>query len=170
MTGRRSRIMSRATATLLASFLVVACSPTAGAPTTPAVCGGIPADMGGCSAARPSFAGTTCRDVAEEWGRYVDQKVVGVINGPDSADGKKRSVRISDALVLGSIVAGMRLDELGLLAACDVPEFLPAAKRQFSEELKGRVASAPFDGSPIATPQDWDAALNRAIGIIDDGE
>jgi len=169
MAGRWRRIISRLGLILMASFLVAGCSPTA-RPTAPAVCDGIPADLGGCSSARPNFAGSTCRELAGEWGRHVDRQVVAVINGPEDAEGKKRSVRVSDALVLSSIVAGMRLDELGLLASCDVPEFLQAAKAQFSDQLKAGVGSVLFDGSPIATDREWEAALVRAIGIIDEGE
>jgi hypothetical protein len=170
MAVRWREIRSRAVVTLLAAFLVVGCSPTVVAPSQPAVCDGVPADMGGCSSARPVFAGSTCRELAEEWGSHVDRQVLAVIDGPPEADGKQRSVRISDALVLSSIVAGMRLDQLGLLADCDVPEFVPAAKAQFSDELRAGIGSALFDGNPMATEQDWEDALVRAIRIIDEGE
>jgi hypothetical protein len=155
----------------LVSLLVAACStPLASSSPASSICEGIPADMGGCSPSRPLFTGSTCQAIAIEWGAAVDRGVVPVINGPATADGKQRSARIADVLVLASIVAGMRLHELSLLPSCDTPEFLNAAKPQFSDELKAGIGHALLDGVPEATEADWEAALVRAIRIIDEGE
>lgn len=64
----------------------------------------------------------------------------------------------------------MRLNDLGLLPSCDVPDFLATAEPQFSEELKAGVGKSLFDGAPDASAADWDAAVVRAIRIIDEGE
>ena len=152
---------------LLCGACSIAAPPTT---STPAVCDRISADMGGCSAARPVFAGSTCKDLAAEWGRAVDRLVVSVIDGPAEVAGKRRSVLVGDALTLASVAVGLRLNDLGLLDSCDVAEFLPIAEAEFSPHLRAGIGSVIFDGEPVGTEADWRARLHRAIGIIDEGE
>ena len=61
------------------------------------------------------------------------------------------------------------MHDLGLLEECDVPEFLPIARAQFSPDLDTRVLTALYDGDP-ATATDWDYFLARAIDVIDTDE
>ena len=156
---------------LLVVILIAGCGPVGGAsPTNPPVCDGVPADMGGCDTSRPVFAGTTCEAIADEWVAAIDERVLPVINGPPVEDDLQRSSRISNVLVLSSIVAGMRLDELGLLNSCDAPTFLEAGATGFSDELHDGIGATLFDGQPPASREDWDQTLFRAIRIIDEGE
>ena len=156
---------------LLVVILIAGCGPVGGAsPTNPPVCDGIPADLGGCDSSRPVFAGTTCEAIADEWVAAIDERVLPVINGPPVEDDLQRSSRISNVLVLSSIVAGMRLDELGLLDSCDAPTFLEAGATGFSDELHDGIGATLFDGQPPASREDWDQTLFRAIRIIDEGE
>ncbi len=134
------------------------------------MCNGVPADIGGCSAARPSFAATTCEGLAAEWGAAVDRRIVAIIDGPATVDGEQRSVLLSEAMSLASILVGQRMIELGNHESCDVANFLPIAKRQFSEDLTAGIGGILFDGNPIGTQGDWDVVLNRYIGIIDDDD
>lgn len=153
------------------ALLVGACSSAPRpATSTPAVCDRTPAEMGGCSTARPIFVGSTCKELAAEWGRAVDGLVVSVIDGPAEVAGKRRSVLVGDALTLASVAVGLKLNDLGLLASCDVAEFLPIAEGQFSPHLRAGIGNVIFDGDPVGTEADWRARLHRAIGIIDDGE
>jgi hypothetical protein len=156
---------------LLGVILIAGCGPVVGAPpTNPPVCDGIPADMGGCDSSRPVFAGTTCEAIADAWVAAIQERVLPVISGPPVADGMQRSSRISNVLVLSSVVAGMRLDDLGLLDSCDAPIFLEAAEADFSDELHDGIGATLFDGQPPASREDWDQTLFRAIRIIDEGE
>ena len=156
---------------LLVVMVIAGCGPFAGAsPTNPPVCDGIPADFGGCDSARPVFTGTTCVAIADEWVTAIDERVIPIINGPPVENDMQRSSRISNVLVLSSIVAGMRLDELGLLDSCDAPTFLEAAESGFSDELQGGIGATLFDGQPRASRADWEESLFRAIRIIDEGE
>ena len=156
---------------LLVVILIAGCGPIGAAPPTdPSVCDGIPADMGGCDSSRPVFVGTTCEAIADEWVAAIDERVLPIINGPPVEDEMQRSSRISNVLVLSSVVGGMRLDDLGLLDSCDAPTFIEAAKLGFSDELQDGIGATLFDGQPVATRNDWDAALFRAIRIIDQGE
>ena len=156
---------------LLVVILIAGCGPVTGAsPTSPPICDGIPADMGGCDSSRPVFVGNTCEAIADEWVAAIDEGVLPIINGPPVEDDLQRSSRISNVLVVSSIVAGMRLDELGLLDSCDAPTFLEAAKTGFSDELQGGIGATLFDGQPLASRGDWEETLFRAIRIIDEGE
>ena len=100
----------------------------------------------------------------------IDERVLSIINGPPVEDDQQRSSRISDVLVVSSVVAAMRLDELGLLDSCDAPTFLEAAEAGFSDELQDGIGATLFDGQPPASREDWDETLFRAIRIIDEGE
>ena len=156
---------------LLVVILIAGCGPLAGAsPTNPPACDGIRADVGGCDSRRPVFVGTTCAAIADEWVAAIDERVVLIINGPPVEDGMQRSSRISNALVLSSVVAGMRLDDLGMLDSCDAPTFLAAAETGFSDELQDGIGATLFDGQPQASREDWDETLFNAIRIIDGGE
>ena len=161
-------------ATLLRLLVVIlftaGCDQATGSPANPAVCDGIPADMGGCDSARPVFVGETCEAIADEWVDAIDGGVIKVIRGQPVVDGMQRSSRISNVLVVSSIVAGMRLDELGLLETCDAPTFLEAAKTDLSDDLRAGIGATLFDGQPFATQGDWEEILFRAIRIVDEGE
>jgi hypothetical protein len=156
---------------LLVMILIAGCGPFAGgSPTEPPVCNGIRADVAACGSSRPVFVGTTCEAIADEWVAAIDERVLPIISGPPVDDGKQRSSRISDVLVVSSVIAAMRLDDLGLLDSCDAPTFLEAADTGFSDELHDGIGATLFDGQPVATRDDWAAELLRAIRIIDEGE
>ena len=157
---------------LLVVILIAGCGPFTGASrkTDPPVCDGIPADVGGCDSSRPVFAGSTCEAIADEWVAAIDERVLPIIDGPPVADGMQRSSRILNVLVVSSVVAGMRLNELGLLNSCDAPAFLEAAEMGFSDELQDGIGANLFDGQPPASREDWDETLFKAIRIIDEGE
>ena len=149
---------------LVVILLTAGCDQATGSPANPAVCDGIPADMGGCDSARPVFVGETCEAIADEWVVAIDGGVIKVIRGQPVVDGMQRSSRISNVL------AGMRLDELGLLETCDAPTFLEAAKTDLSDDLRAGIGATLFDGQPFATQGDWEEILFRAIRIVDEGE
>jgi hypothetical protein len=152
-------------------ILFAGCGPIIGAsPSDPPACDGISAEAGGCDSSRPVFVGNTCEAVADEWVAAIDERVVPIINGPPVEGGQQRSSRISDVQVVASVMAAMRLDELGLLDSCDAPTFLEAAKAGFSDQLQGGIGATLFDGLPLASREDWEATLFNAIRIIDDGE
>jgi len=158
---------------LIPVLLVAACS---GQTSTPSVdpaatfCDGISADFGGCSPDRPRFSGTSCSDLAAEWGRDVDRRIVELISGPAAIDGKAKSVRSVDVLVLTSLVVTKRLDALGLRASCPMAEFWPIALQQFSAEMKAGAGGILFDGSPIVSFDDWLGRAKEVVGMIDDGK
>lgn len=153
------------------ALLVAACSvPTATPTDDPAttICDGIAAEFGGCSPDRPDYTGTTCAALAAEWGRDVDQRIFAVVEGPRDADGKAKSVRNTDVLVLTSLVLTRRLDALGMRAACNMDEFWPIAQQQLSDDVKAGAGSIMWDGDPIVPFEDWLARAEEIVRMIDD--
>jgi hypothetical protein len=163
--GRRTPSLGRAVLGLVVALFASSC---AGGPSPSARhCDGVTEEAGGCTLSRTDFSGTTCTGVATEWGKVVDRRVLAVLAGPAVEGGKARSVRISDVLVVASVRAAQHLRDIGLLESCDLPEFLPVAKAQLSEELQAKILGALYDGNPVAAVADWDGAVAQAIATID---
>lgn len=152
---------------LCLSLLLGACGPGAASPTS-AICDGIAAEMGGCGEDLPAFTADDCDGVAREWGRQIDSQVRAIISGPDAVDGEARSVRIKQAAVLLSALAGRHLDDVGVRAQCDATEFLEIGEGEFSDELRERVGGAMFDGEPVVPYEEWLADLARTARSIED--
>jgi hypothetical protein len=168
MTSRIRRLA----ATLLVAVAAASCTSTPQSSAVPqqSTCGGVSSDIGGCSAERHTFTGSTCRDLAVEWATVLDKAVLRVLDGPDAEGGNRRSTRLRQALVIATADVNTRLQLLHLEADCDVPEFMAAAEPRFSASLRDRVGAALFDGDPVSTYQDWLADVGRVIRAIDDGE
>ena len=160
-------------AMLLAAVTVVA---SCGATTSPSpsasqqVCGGISADIGGCTTPRHTFTGSTCRDLAREWAGELDPALVAILDGPAVSNENARSVRLQQALVIATADMNIRMRALNLQDECDAPEFLATAEPLFSAKLKTGIGVALFDGSPVSTYDDWLGDVRRQLRVIDDGE
>lgn len=154
-------------------LLLAACTqlqPTPSLNAEPSICAGIASDFGGCSPDRPTYTGTTCPDLAAEWGSDVDRRTVAIINGPAGVDGKAKSARNVDTLVLTSLVLTMRLDDRGLRSSCGMSEFWQIAQRQFSDALRAGAGRILWDGDPVVPFADWLARAKEIVGMIDDGK
>jgi hypothetical protein len=77
----------------------------------------------------PVYTGTTCAELAQEWGEEVDRRITAIIDGPDVVNDQAKSAQNTDALVLASTAMSVHMDHLGLLNECDMPEFLPMPSR-----------------------------------------
>ena len=161
----------RHVAAMLIVITAASCTATPPGSTVPeqSICNGIPSDMGGCTADRHTFTGSSCKDLAVEWASVLDKAVIAVLDGPESVDAQARSVRLRQALVITTGDMNMRLQALNLEASCDVPEFMAAAEPMFTSKLREGVGAALFDGSP-ATYEDWLDDVGRVIRSIDDRE
>ena len=124
-----------APACLALGLLMAGCMGSAGNATQPPFCDGITAEVGGCDEDQPTYTGTTCAELAREWGDEVDRRLTAVIDGP-AVDGEAKSVQQSNVLVLTSTRLSMYMDRTGLLDSCDLREFLPIAEEQFSDKLR----------------------------------
>jgi len=115
----------------------------------------------------PVYAGTTCAELAHEWGEEVDRRITTIIDGPDVVNGMAKSSRNIDALVQASTALSVHMDHLGLLNECDMPEFLPIAEQEFSGKLRAGAGAILHDADPVATYDEWYADMQRFLGVID---
>lgn len=128
------------------------------------------ADIGGCRSDLPVFQGEDCAAIGREFGAYLNDETLAIVQGPSDVDGEARSVRLKQAMTLMASLANTQLDALGLRSACDAPQFLAAAEPEFSDELRATVGDALFDGQPAATYQEWFADVERSVSVIDTEE
>lgn len=162
------RIPSGWSSLVLAALMgLTACSATMTETPMPSICDGIGADIGGCRDDLPTFSGSECAEVGQEFGAHLNDETLSIIRGPADVRGEGRSVRLKQAMTLTASLANARLDDLGLRSACDAPEFLAAAEREFSEELRATVGQVLFDGQPVATYEEWLADVERSVSVID---
>lgn len=73
-------------------------------------------------------------------------------------------------MVLTSSLANKHLRENDLVRQCDVEEFLAAAEAQFSEDLRRRAAEFLDDGTQERSYEEWRAALETFLMVIDQDE
>lgn len=132
----------------------------------PTHCDGLPREMGACSPDRPSYAGTTCLDVALEWGAHMDERVLEVINGPEARRGQARSSLLVDAEILVTQLANFHMRPTRMTAECSQGEFLEVGEAEFSAELKDKVGSVMWDGNPTVHYQDWRTRLETYLPLI----
>jgi hypothetical protein len=150
-------------ATLAGAFSGCSLSQSTPAPTS---CNGISSEMGGCDPGLPTFTGTTCDQLADEFGPAMDAAVMKVINGPRELNGERQSVRLTSANIVNTTLATNRMVELGIIEDCKMPAFLDRASLGFSPELKTRVGSVVYDNDPPVGYADWIAILTRIMGGI----
>lgn len=139
------------------------------APDPRETCAGIPRRVGGCDVPQPSFSAATCAGVGEEFGIELHRRGLAIIDGPASANGESRSVRLTGAIVLVVGRANQNLRDRGMVKQCGVDEFIAAAELQFSEPFKSRVGDYLFDGTERPYSE-WLADLKRFARVIDMGE
>lgn len=155
---------------LVAGCLGVQATPSQATPPLnpePSICNEIPSTFGGCDPDRPVYVGSTCPELAAEWGRDIDKRIVAVIRGPADANGSAKSARNIDALVLSSMVLNMRLEALGIRGSCGLDEFWPTAEQQFSADLRAGAGAVMWDGDPVVPFDDWATRAKDIVGIIE---
>ena len=151
---------------IVVASLISGCGLVSGPKPTDQICDGVPADIGGCNDP-PTYVGSTCEALAAEWGRYVDDRVTQIINGPEDVDGARKSARIQQFLVLATVRMSLYMNRIGLLGACSSAEILAAAHPEFSPELKSSIGGALYDGDPIVTWDEFEAASLKALSVLD---
>ena len=159
--------LRRLTATmLLMAAALWGCSLVPGASPNPTSCNGITSEVGGCDPGLPTFAGTTCEAIADEYGAAIDTATVAVINGPRELEGERQSVRLTDAAFLITNLATNRMIELDLLEDCTMPAFLDRASTKFSETHTAQVGTVMADNDPPVTYDDWLTFLTQTLSAL----
>ena len=147
---------------VLVASLAGGCSLVSATPA-PSSCDGVSSGIGGCASGQPTFAGTNCEEVGAEWGQAVDTGIRAVIAEPPVVNGKQKSARINDVMVLAFVRASGQLQATGQLEACTAADFLDAATPAFSDELKQGIGAALYDGSPVASWEQFLAEVQKVI-------
>jgi hypothetical protein len=115
----------------------------------------------------PVYTGTTCAELAQEWGAEVDRRITAIIDGPNVVNDQAKSAQNTHALVLASTAMSVHMNHLGLLNECDMPEFLPIAEQQFSDKLRSEAGTILYDADPVATYDDWYTKVQGVLLVID---
>ena len=161
------RLLPMAWAMVVAVVTVSCGMPPASAPSQ-MVCDGISSELGGCTATRHEYKGTTCEEVAKEWAAVLDGAVLAVINGPASVAEQGRSVRMKQAIIITTVDADRHLESLDLAGGCDAPAFLATGEPLLSPELRSGVGGAMYDGDPLVGYQEWLDDVHKVVAVIED--
>lgn len=138
----------------------------------PDSCRGISRDFGGCDPTLAPYTATTCLGIAEEWGQFVEQAGVKVMN--DGPPGSGRAAQVTSQRWTITQLANYRLRDLGLIADCGANEFYTAGTAEFSAEFREKAPQYLFDvqfegEQPVALEQ-WEEDVKRAVEMIDQNE
>lgn len=132
----------------------------------PDFCDGLPREMGGCDGDRPNFSGQTCDEVALEWGRQLDERVVAVIDGSHTRRGQSQSVLLHNVETVTSQLANKHLRDSGLAPQCDVDRFFTLGEEQFSDELRSSVGPIMYQGNPVTDYEEWSGRARWWVDLI----
>jgi hypothetical protein len=133
------------------------------------LCGFVLAACNAAPAATPfrpiilAFQGTTCDELAAEFGAIGDPSLRSVVEGPKQIADEAMSVlvrRMQDVLV---VAVTEQAREAGVIADCSMPEWLQRAERGFSDQLRQTIGGAAYDGSPVISYQAWLLELNDQL-------
>ena len=137
----------------------------AGSPTSSS-CDGIDAQLGGCDANRPTFAGADCQAVGRETGRQLNDRLLAIYRGPEAVGNESRAVRASHVMTVTTSLANAYLRQIGIIKKCGVDEFMAAAQTEFSSDFKTLAGTYLNDGPPV-TFDEWLAEWRSVVRIID---
>lgn len=146
---------------LLAASGLAGCG--ASASPLPSICDDIPAWIGGCSSLRPVYTGTSCDDFGKQWGSSVDAAILRIAAEPEVVDGRQRSARVQDAMILATVALGLHLDDQGRLGECGSQDVLASADKSFTDKMRETVPSVLYDNLPPAT---WDQFESEALKVL----
>ena len=110
-----------------------------------------------------SFQGTTCDELAREFGAIGDPSLRSVVDGPKQIADEAMSVLVGKMQGLLVVAVTEQAREAGVIADCSMPEWLQQAERGFSEELRQTIGGAAYDGSPVISYQAWLLELNDQL-------
>jgi hypothetical protein len=126
----------------------------------------------GCSGAPPAtpflpiilaFQGSTCAELAREFGAIGDPSLRSVVDGPDQVADEAKSVLVGKMQALLVVAVTDQAREAGVIGDCSMPDWLQRAERGFSDELRRTIGAAAYDGSPVIDYQTWLRELNDQL-------
>jgi hypothetical protein len=162
------RLPTALVAATLTVGIVAGCGAISGQdPTNQSdVCDGVGRSVGGCDADQPTFSGETCLDVAGEFGRQLDERVVAILRGDDIVDGEHKSVRMAHQQALLVSRVNQHLRSGAVDQACPAEKFLDDAELEFTPELRETAGDFLFGSGPRPY-EEWRADLLKTLGAIE---
>lgn len=138
----------------------------------PDSCRGISREFGGCNPNLAPYTATTCVGIAKEWGQFVEEAGMRVMEGGPPGSG--RAAQVTNERWTITQLANYRLRDLGLVADCGAGEFYAAGSREFSEEFQELAPrylfDVQFEGEEAVTFEQWEDDVKRAVYMIDQNE
>jgi hypothetical protein len=110
-----------------------------------------------------AFQGSTCDELAAEFGAIGDPSLRAVIDGPEQIADEAMSVlvRTMQGLLVAAVTDQAR--EAGVIADCTMPEWLQKAERGFTDQLRQTIGAAAYDGNPVISYPTWLLELNDEL-------
>lgn len=110
-----------------------------------------------------AFQGSTCDELAREFGAIGDPSFRFVIDGPDQIADERKSVLMAKMQALLVLAVTDQAREAGVIADCTMPEWLQRAERGFSDQLRQTIGAAAYDGNPVIQYNAWLGELNDLL-------
>jgi hypothetical protein len=110
-----------------------------------------------------AFQGTTCDELAREFGAIGDPSLRSVVDGPKQIADEAMSVLVGKMQGLLVVAVTEQAGEAGVIAECSMPEWLQQAERGFSDQLRQTIGGAAYDGNPVISYQAWLLELNDQL-------
>jgi hypothetical protein len=128
-------------ASLIALLALAGCSPApAATPFQPVIL---------------AFQGSTCDELAREFGAIGDPSLRFVVDGPDQVAGEGKSVLVAKMQGLLALAVTEQAREAEVIADCTMPAWLQRAERGFSDQLRQTIGAAAYDGNPVIQYNAW---------------
>jgi hypothetical protein len=170
--GRKMKVSRSALVVTAAVVTVVFGAVGAYLFSRPDSCRGLSREFGGCDPNLAPYTATTCIGIAKEWGQFVEQAGMRVVN--DGPPGSGRAAQVTSERWTITQLANFHLRDLGLIADCDADEFYAAGSEEFSEEFREMAPrylfDVQFEGEDAITSEQWEEDVKKAVAMIDQNE
>lgn len=153
-------------AAMLTMSMALACTGSAG--DGPAVCDGVSSELGGCAPDRATYGATDCEGIAREFGSQLEDRIMTIIEGPESNE-ESKATRIGNVVVVTAQLANLHIRRSGLIRDCTASAFVDTADAGFTPKFKDIVGQYLHDG-PAVDYATWKANLSRELSILDRDE
>jgi hypothetical protein len=110
-----------------------------------------------------AFRGSTCAELAAEFGAIADPSLRSVVEGPKQVADEAMSVLVGKMESLLVVAVTEQAREHGVIADCTMPEWLQQAERGFSDQLRQTIGAAAYDSNPVISYQAWLLELNDQL-------
>ena len=112
-----------------------------------------------------SFSGTTCDDVGREFGSYLSEHSLRIIEGDERRD-ESKAVRLTNLKMEAIDALNKHLRDTRMVADCDAGTIMAAAEESFDPAFARRAGELLHDG-PAVEYEEWRADTLHFLRVID---